>query len=281
MLKFSARILSKKGAATISELLSGLELTRWTVERDVQRNKYFLRGYVDDESVGGEDFKKISGTCGDLGKLVISTVEPKDWAEAYKKSAKPWQYDCLHWIPTFMRGEVEVPEDAAAVYIEPGMAFGTGAHETTQLCGRALVMFKSLFEKTDDLIIKSCIDVGCGSGILGISAIKLGLVHATLIDIDEDAIRISQENAALNGIFPDQVDFVVGDVKIALLGRQADLLVNSVNQNGILCLSGFLTEKKCDVASVFGEFTKKRWGDSAMENSIEDGDWSALIYFRG
>jgi ribosomal protein L11 methyltransferase len=297
MLKFSAKILSEENANLVNEFLNENELVRWVIEKEISKERYFLRGYVDGEAEGKAEFKRISEACKGVGEVTILQVKPKDWAEAYKKSAEPWKYERLHWIPTFMKGKVETDGDEIPIYIEPGMAFGTGSHETTRLCGRVLMMFKSLFEKTDDLIIKSCLDVGCGSGILGISAIKLGLIHATLIDIDVDAIRISRENAELNGVFPDQIDFVEGDLKIGLLGRQADLLmanisadvliangdliVNSVKPDGLMCLGGILIEEKAKLSAVFSELTKKRWGSGVLENSIDEGDWTVLIYFRG
>jgi ribosomal protein L11 methyltransferase len=297
MLKFYAKIPSKESAKSIYDFLIDQELVRWTVETDVVRDTCALRGYVDDEAAGKAEFERIAVACGDIETPSVAPLKKADWVEAYKKSAQPWQCECLYWIPTFMADEIEVPESVVPVYIEPGMAFGTGSHETTQLCGRALVMFKTLYEKTDDLMIKSCMDIGCGSGILGISAIKIGLVHAIMIDIDEDAIRISQENARLNGVFPDQVDFIVGDLKIGLLGRQADvvmanlstdvllgnadLLINSVKANGLLCIGGILRSEKMEVSSVFGEFARKRWGNGTMESFIDGNDWTVIVYFYG
>ncbi|MDR2779408.1 MAG: 50S ribosomal protein L11 methyltransferase [Puniceicoccales bacterium] len=296
MLKFSSKILSNEKANSVGEFLSDQELVYWSVEKDCLRDEYFLCGYISDEQIGHKDFAKIKSVFGDIKDVKVTTINPSDWEEVYKKSAKIWKCEDLYWVPAFMKDTVEIPEGGVGVYIEPGMAFGSGTHETSQLCARALVMFKSLYTKTNDLIIKSCIDAGCGSGILGISALKLGLVHATFIDIDTDAIRISRENALANGLFPDQMDFVIGDIKIGLLGRQADLLmvnilsdilvenadllVSSVKPGGLLCVSGILKDEKFDVASEFTKFTKKRW-ESVVESSMDDREWSLLAYFRG
>ncbi|MDR0693301.1 MAG: 50S ribosomal protein L11 methyltransferase [Puniceicoccales bacterium] len=296
MLKFFSKISSRESANLIGEFLDDQELVQWSIEKDCPGDEYFLCGYVPDERAGNEDFAKIKSAFGDLENAKIATLNPSDWEEAYRKSAKLWKCEDLYWIPTFLKDEVEIPEGGTGIYIEPGMAFGSGSHETSQLCARALVMFKSLYKKTDDLVIKSCLDIGCGSGILGISALKLGLSHATFIDIDEDAIRISRENALANGLFLDQMDFVTGDVRVGLLGRHADLLlanilsdvlvanadllVNSVNPGGLLCVSGILKDEKFDVASEFTKFIKKRWA-SVVESSMDDGEWSLLAYFRG
>ncbi|MDR1890797.1 MAG: 50S ribosomal protein L11 methyltransferase [Puniceicoccales bacterium] len=296
MLKFSSKISSQGSADSIGDFLGDQELVCWSIEKDCLGDEYLLCGYVSDEQVGRKEFAKIQSAFSDVGNAEIVTINPSDWEETYRKSAKLWKCEDLYWVPTFMKDKIEIPEDGVGIYVEPGMAFGSGSHETSQLCARALVMFKSLYKKTNDLMIKSCIDVGCGSGILGISALKLGLSHATFIDIDADAIRISQENALANGLFLDQMDFVTGDVKVSLLGRQADLLmanilsnvlienadllVNSVKPGGLLCVSGILKDEKFDVASEFTKFTKKRW-ESVIESSVDEGEWSLLAYFRG
>jgi ribosomal protein L11 methyltransferase len=295
MFKFSAKVLSHEDANSIGEFLGEHGLALWSIEKDCEKNRYALCGYIENKITGEKEFEQIGDEFKNLGELKITQIKETEWVEVYKKSAEPWQCEDLYWIPTFMKEKIQLPEDAIAVYIEPGMAFGSGTHETTQLCARAMVMFRTLYSKTGDLIVKDCIDIGCGSGILGISALKLGLVHATFIDIDEDAIRISQENAHLNGLFPDQMDFIGGDLKINLLGRQADLLmaniladvlvknavllVNSVRSGGLLCLSGILKDECDDIMPIFGRLTREKWGN-VLENSIEEGEWVALIYFR-
>ncbi|MDR1173651.1 MAG: 50S ribosomal protein L11 methyltransferase [Puniceicoccales bacterium] len=296
MLKFFSKISSQESAGLIGEFLDDQELVCWSIEKDCLQDENLLCGYVLDERTGNEDFARIKSAFSDLGNAEMVTIEPSDWEEAYRKSAKLWKCEDLYWVPTFLKDEIEIPEGGTGIFIEPGMAFGSGSHETSQLCARALVMFKSLYRKTNDLMIKSCIDIGCGSGILGISALKLGLSHATFIDIDADAVRISQENALANGLFLDQMDFVTGDVRVSLLGRHADLLmanilsnvltenadllVNSVKPGGLLCISGILKNEKFDVASEFTKFIKKRW-PSVVESSMDDGEWSLLAYFRG
>ncbi|MDR3143995.1 MAG: 50S ribosomal protein L11 methyltransferase [Puniceicoccales bacterium] len=295
MLKFSSAIASKADADAICAFLAEHEMVNWTVEYDVDGDAHSLCGYFKNKARGQDDFSRIVEAFGNIGAVKISHVETDDWMKVYRKSAKPWQCEDLCWVPTFMKEEFKAPENSVCVYVEPGMAFGSGAHISTQLCGRALVMFKGLYEKTGDLVIKNCIDVGCGSGILGISALKFGFVHATFIDIDEDAIRITQENAQENGIFPDQMDIAIGDFKIELLGRQTDLLmaniladalvknahllVNSIKSGGLLCLGGILRSESAAVMGVFGRIVRDKW-ESFLENSIDDGEWSTLVYFR-
>jgi ribosomal protein L11 methyltransferase len=87
----------------------------------------------------------------------------------------------------------EQPADAIAVVIDPGRAFGTGAHATTRLC----------LELLQDVEPTSLLDVGCGSGVLSVTAAKLGFAPVTAVDIDEVALEITGENAAANGVAVD------------------------------------------------------------------------------
>jgi ribosomal protein L11 methyltransferase len=295
MLKFSSQIPPSVDGNALGDFLEENGLLRWTVEMDCEDGQNFLCGYVDGRKIGEKEFSTIREKFGDLANAAVAEIGETEWVNAYKESAEPWQCENLLWIPSFMEDEVEVGEDEIAVYIDPGMAFGSGSHETTRLCARAMVMYRTLYEKTGDLIIKDCMDVGCGSGILGISALKLGLVHATFIDNDRDAIRISGENASANGLYPDQMDFIVADFGIGLLGRQtdllmanvtadalianADVLVASVRSGGLLCLSGILREERSAVAGVFGKHVHGRW-ETVVENGLDDGNWTSLIYFR-
>ncbi|MDR0715758.1 MAG: 50S ribosomal protein L11 methyltransferase, partial [Puniceicoccales bacterium] len=133
-------------------------------------------------------------------------------------------------------------------------------------------------------------------GILGISALKCGLQHALLIDSDENAITTSQENAANNGIDPLTIDYLCCDLKLGLLGREADLifanilanvliensdiLASSVRPGGMLCLSGILVDEMADVRSAFEKSFKKFWA-SSLENIAKYDDWGMFTFLRG
>ncbi|MDR1595619.1 MAG: 50S ribosomal protein L11 methyltransferase [Puniceicoccales bacterium] len=296
MLRFSSIVASQKDADAIAEFLCENELCRWTIELDSASGQCLLCGYADDEFTGKSDFLLIKNVFSAIGDAEVAEIDRKDWVNEYKKSSQPWRCGPLHWIPLFMKDEIEVQEGDVAVYVDPGMAFGSGAHETTRLCAKSILFFRELYEKTGDLVVKNCIDLGCGSGILGISAVKLGLSRATFMDIDSDSVRISRENALQNELFAEQMDFVVGDLKVQLLGRQADLLVanilsdvlvenvdlivSSVITGGMLCLGGILRNERDEVASIFRESIDTRW-DSTFENHSEGDEWVALSYFRG
>jgi ribosomal protein L11 methyltransferase len=121
-------------------------------------------------------------------------VREEDWAEAWKQHYHPLRlgrrlYVCPQWVtPADQR-----PDDVLLV-LDPGMAFGTGTHPTTQLC---LIALEELLAEQPALDV---LDLGCGSGILGIAALKLGAAHVLALDTDPLAVEATQQNAAHNGV---------------------------------------------------------------------------------
>jgi ribosomal protein L11 methyltransferase len=267
------------------------------VDHDFESNSYHVCGYFENESTGEEVFRNIKNEFPATAEIGVEPIVESDWVNEYKKYCKPWSYQNLLWIPLCKKDEVVVPsEDFIPVYIDTGLAFGTGMHETTRLCARALMMFAMMYRSDSNWCVRKCIDVGCGTGILGISALKCGLQHALLIDNDENAIAASRENAATNGIDPFKIDYRCADLKLGLLGRESDLifaniladvlvensdiLASSVKPGGMLCLSGFLIDEMPDVRAAFEKSFKKFW-ISSMENSAKYGEWGMLVFLRG
>jgi ribosomal protein L11 methyltransferase len=227
----------------------------------------------------------------------VEHVAEADWINEYKKHCRPWTYQNLMWIPLGMKDETAVPSNNfIPVYIDIGLAFGTGMHESTRLCARALLMFFAMYRTDASWCVKRCIDIGCGSGILGISALKYGLQHALLIDSDKNAIAASRENAANNAIDPFKIDYICEDLKFGLLGhdgdivfanilsdvlvQNSDILASSVRPGGMLCLSGLLVDEIPMVRSAFEKSFKKFW-NSSIENRANYGEWGMLTFLRG
>lgn len=141
----------------------------------------------------------------DVGErtIVSSETEDKDWINNWKQYFKPFTVDDILIKPTWE----EIPEehqDKLLIQIDPGTAFGTGQHETTQLCIRQLR--KYITEETRIL------DVGTGSGILGITALKLGAREVFGTDLDENAIVAVRENLEANQISPDSFNVLQGNI---------------------------------------------------------------------
>lgn len=196
--------------------------------------------------------------------LSVSETEDKDWINNWKQYFKPFTVDHILIKPTWET----VPEehkDKLLIQIDPGTAFGTGMHETTQLCIRQLEKYV-----TPD---SEVLDVGTGSGILGITALKLGAKHVFGTDLDENAITAVGENLEANGIAPEQFKVVQGNIiddkavqdevkyeyyDIAVANILADVIIMlqkeipvHIKKNGIFITSGIIDMKEEAVKAAF------------------------------
>ena len=141
----------------------------------------------------------------DLGECSIteSETEDKDWINNWKQYFKQFYVDDILIIPSWEEVKPE-DQDKMIIHIDPGTAFGTGMHETTQLCIRQL---KKYVTKDTELL-----DVGTGSGILSIIALKLGARHAVGTDLDPCAVPAVEENKEVNGIPVETFDMMIGNI---------------------------------------------------------------------
>ncbi len=210
---------------------------------------------------------------GDHIPMVATTLEDKNWIRAWMDQFKPLKFGQHLWIcPSWLSVD---EKDSVVVMLDPGLAFGTGTHPTTSLC---LSYLDSL-----DLKDKDVLDYGCGSGILAIAALKLGAKSATGVDIDEQALIASKENAHRNGV-EDKLQLIMGtDKKLdlpqfpvtvanILAGPLAELepIIASLTQSGgKLALSGILTEQADSVIEAYSK-------DFVM-NKVKDLDGWALL----
>ena len=221
----------------------------------------------------------------DNGGLDFGTLENRKleidgdlWREQWKEHFKPIHLGRVVIVPEWIKYESK--EDEIKILLDSNMAFGTGEHETTSMC----VEFLDKYVKSQDTIL----DVGCGSGILGITASKLGANKVIMTDIDECAIVASEHNALLNGIKNYTVllknllddNTVKGDVIACNI--MADVLIafapyigENLNENGIIILSGILVEKLVAVRKAYLDA-----GFSFVEERIK-GEWSALVVKKG
>lgn len=169
-------------------------------ELGVDDGKAEVSFYLDTECNIRERLQEIEAGLAELrsyteigeGLISISETEDVDWMNNWKQYFKPFRVDEDIWIKPSWEALPEVKEGELVIEIDPGTAFGTGSHETTRLC---ILNMKKYLKQGD-----SVLDVGCGSGILSIIAKKLGAARTVGIDIDENAVRIAEENAKLNAI---------------------------------------------------------------------------------
>lgn len=198
------------------------------------------------------------------GSIVESQTEDKDWINNWKQYFHQFYVDDILIIPSWEEVK-KGDEDKMIIHIDPGTAFGTGMHETTQLCMRQLKKYVNADTKI--------LDVGTGSGILSIVAIKLGAKHAVGTDLDPCAISATKENLEVNEIAPEKMDVMIGNIiddkqvqdqvgyekyDIVAANILADVLVpltpviiNQMKKGGIYITSGIIDEKEdCVVEAV-------------------------------
>lgn len=251
--------------------------------KDKESNVKF---YLPDNLQGIEAFNQIKASLEglreinkgiDLGRLAIEVgnVNEEDWSTAWKKYYHPTKIgQRLIVVPcwedyTLKDGEVRVT-------LDPGMAFGTGTHETTRLCMQLL-----------EEVVKpntSMLDIGTGSGILAITALLLGAKAAVGVDIDELSVKIAQENAYLNHV-GEQIKLVCGDLTDKISGRYDVLCANIVAdviirlsrdvkqfmyENSVLLVSGIIDERCDEVVEALES------QGLALEQSVTENGWVAM-----
>lgn len=217
-----------------------------------------------------------------LGSLKLETGESdeEDWAHNWKAYYKPFMIGeriLVKPIWEIVDANSEFANAKIVIEIDPGMAFGSGTHETTSMCVKALDKYLST---TDTLI-----DLGCGSGILGIAGIKLGAAHATLIDLDLSAVKIAKENCESNKVsdnvtvihgdllenVTEQVDVVVANIFADIIIGVTDDVKKVLKPGGLFISSGIIAERLEDVLQKLNAT-----GFEVIEIMREAG-WTAII----
>lgn len=213
----------------------------------------------------------------DMGslELAVSSVHEQDWAENWKKYYKPFRAGEHLIIKPSWEPYEEKPGDLV-LELDPGMAFGTGTHETTFMC----------MEQLEKYVIPGCkaIDVGCGSGILGLAAAKLGARDVLAIDLDELAVKVAKENTEKNGL-AQVVRVVHGDL-LEKADEMADVIVANIIADvicflcgpakkhllpgGTFICSGIIREREDDVQKALAA------AGYTVVNRLAKGEWVCL-----
>src|SRR5690606_7688838 len=163
-----------------------------------------------------------------LGAPVHRMLADMDWRDSYKAHFRAWQFGRLHWVPIWERTTYALPPGDLVLWLDPGLAFGTGNHETTRLCVERLVTLTEEHGADGRLV-----DAGCGSGILALSAALLGYRDIVAFDNDPEAVRVSGENAALNGL-EGRVRFFVGDLTSGLKDASAEIVLANIQADVLI-----------------------------------------------
>ncbi|MBA2655761.1 MAG: 50S ribosomal protein L11 methyltransferase [Tatlockia sp.] len=205
----------------------------------------------------------------------INELAEQAWERVWMDEFKPTRFGKRLWIcPTW----IEPPDyNGVNLILDPGLAFGTGTHSTTSLCLHWL--------DQADLKDKTLIDYGCGSGILALAALKLGAAKAYAIDIDEQALTATRNNASSNSIdrsqiiidFPQSlqnpVDLIIANILLAPLLDLGMKFSQLIKEEGRLVVSGLLEEQAAELIRAYQEHFNHQ------KTSIEDG-WALLEFKR-
>lgn len=277
----------------VEALLFEQELPQWQlVEVREPEPRAWLKGLFTEKPAARAAWKAIRGGLPprvSALKPELKTVRDQDWRESHKAHFRRWSFGGLHWVPVWEKDSFVAPAGEAVLWLDPGMAFGTGNHETTRLCCERLVAFAHR-QRTEGRSLEKLhvIDCGCGSGILALSAAKLGFGRIFGFDVDPEALRVSRENASLNGVNGTvewaeadlatglarrKADLVLANIQSDILARNATALLRSVRPGGQLVLSGLLGNEVDATRSSFGD---GRPGAPRFEHRLL-GDWADVV----
>lgn len=228
-----------------------------------------------------KDIEDMAENCGGalpLGSLEMTRreVEGDDWIEIWRTHFRPIHLGAIVVVPEWI--EYTKADGEEIVKLDNNMAFGTGEHETTSMCIELLQQYL-----TPDSV---CIDVGCGSGILGISAIKLGAKYAYLTDIDAVAVESANHNALLNGVSEKltvsrsnllndsslKADIMLANITADILENLAPSIPKNLKKGGTLILSGIIDCKLDRVIEVYSA------QGLTLDKKVKKGEWNALAF---
>ena len=239
--------------------------------RDSAPGQATLLAYFEDD----RDVLELASALSELeGALLAPSAVPEvDWVARFREGFRPRRCGRFRIVPVW-----DTPRAAPDVLvIDPGRAFGTGSHETTRLCLAALERLAS------ESALGRVLDLGTGTGLLGVAALRLGAAAAIGVDNDPDCVEAARRHARLNGvplnvvrsdaaraIRPRSCDLVLANLTAALLTERAGEIAAPVAPGGRLVLSGFL---EADLFALRPAFAGLGPGEASL-----DGEWAALVY---
>lgn len=229
---------------------------------------------VDEVKMGLEELKKMNIEIGE-GTVTYKEMHEEDWANNWKQYYKPVKITDKIVIKPIWE-EYKEEKDDLVIELDPGMAFGTGTHETTRMCIQAL----DKYVKRNTTVF----DVGCGSGILAIAAAKLGAKQVVGVDLDPVAVDSAKENVAFNNLNNIEIlegnlldvvkgksDIVVANIIAEIICVLTDDVKKALNEGGLFITSGIIHDRVDMVTDKL-----KKCGFEVMEIN-KDGEWNCIV----
>jgi ribosomal protein L11 methyltransferase len=286
LFEFKAEIPADAADAVDTLLLEhGVE--NWSLLEDVIVHRAWIVGVFESETVARAAWSELRALLpvAPVADAEFRALADQDWRDSYKAHFKASRFGRLHWVPIWEKQNFKLPPGEAVIWLDPGLAFGTGNHETTRLCAERLVKLAD-----SRGLAGRVIDAGCGSGILALSAVRLGFSDVSGFDNDPEAVRVSEENAALNdltgrvhfytadlvaGLPVESADIVLANILGDVLIKFAPLLIGAMNPQGVLVMSGILAVEIEKVRAAFTTLVPS-W---ACESRLM-GEWADLMLTR-
>lgn len=211
-----------------------------------------------------------------LGEVTTSEVYEKDWANSWKKYYKPKKIGEKIVVKPSWESYEKKPEDIV-IELDPGMAFGTGTHETTIMCIKQL----EKYVHQHDIVF----DIGCGTGILSIAAAKLGAISTIGIDLDEVSVKVAKENVRKNGVantvqirkgnlldvVEGRANVIVANIIAEVIVKLAEVVPKFLLDDGVFIASGIILDKIKDVKAALDK------NGLEVIDEIKMGEWACLV----
>ncbi len=264
------------------------ELSWDYIEEDVFLNGYdgaIVKAYISEEENVLAKVEEIKERVANLpgfginigdGIVELEEVHQQDWENAWKQYYKPVKVSEKIVIkPTWE--EYDAKPGELIIELDPGMAFGTGTHETTNMCIQALEKYIN-----SDV---SVLDIGCGSGILSIAASKLGANRVLGVDLDPVAVKVSKENIQMNNLLgsieikhgnlmdvvSEKADIVVANIIADIIIQLSDSVADYMKENGLFISSGIIMPRLKEVKKVIEDK-----GFKILEVNTK-GEWACIV----
>ena len=284
MLKVSSTV-NQKYLLELEGILFEAAPSPWSLVLNRKTKVLILEGIFENKRQAEKEIQKINELLPlNIDQNKIGNLD-QSWEKAYKNHFQPWSYKDFKFVPEWERKSLDQNGSLSCIYIDPGMAFGTGTHETTRLCIE--IMVDVFYQKS--LPKDRFLDVGCGSGILSILAQIVGFQNILGIDNDENAIINSKQNLSLNfesskinfmkkcinTIESNSFNCIVANIQADVLMTHSDRLIRSLYKNGNMILSGILDY---EVDEVSRKFQKQLTASNldARTQTRKKNEWCAL-----